>query len=45
LRLGSNIYKKNAYKIRKQLSSYTEVSCSSQYGLLWELKSYVPDQI
>ena len=45
LRLGSNIYKKNAYKIRKQLSSYAEVSCSRWYALPQELNFYVGDQI
>ena len=44
MRLGSNIYKKNAYKIKVQRSSYAAVSCSRQYAPQWELNFYMVTQ-
>ena len=41
MRLGSNIYEKNAYKIKVQPSSYAAVSCSRQYAPQWELNLYI----
>ena len=44
MRLGSNIYEKNAYKIKVQPSSYAAVSCSRQYAPQWELNFYMVSQ-
>ena len=44
MRLGSNIYEKNAYKIKVQPSSYAVVSCSRQYAPQWELNFYMVTQ-
>ena len=41
MRLGSNIYEKNAHKIRGRGNSYAAVSCSRQYAPQWELNFYV----
>eukprot|EP00985_Skeletonema_marinoi_P012377 scaffold5957_cov235-Skeletonema_marinoi.AAC.2 len=41
MRLGSNIYEKNAYKIRGRGNSHAVVSCSCQYAPQWELNFYV----
>ena len=44
MHLGSNIYEKNAYKIKVQPSSYAAVSCSRQYAPQWELNLYMGGQ-
>ena len=44
MRLGSNIYEKNAYKIKVQPNSHAAVSCSRQYALQWELNFYMGGQ-
>ena len=44
MRLGSNIYEKNAHKIRGRGNSYAAVSCSRQYAPQWELNLYMVTQ-
>ena len=44
MRLGSNIYEKNAHKIRGRGNSYAAVSCSRQYAPQWELNFYMCKQ-